>query len=260
MSKSERRTTGIILVNELHHLALEERLRLRARTSTHDTRTLDALPIIRMVGQATKSSEPIDILDVEPWETITTWDGHRLECDYIFLNPEHAAFDLQEVDKRYLDRGYRTVCINYLEIQIDPYPEDRDIFRIGFHGKRLSKGTETWKTAYSRIKGYMKDYGLYHPVNVGDEEQIRMWLGRLHCLEMYSILRGSREAKDGAWRRPRDVTKNYLERDFRTTGDFFPILWTLTGGLVEEVYQIYDRTERGWVYDGLVRERPKIGS
>lgn len=251
----ERRTTGIILVNELHYLALEERLRLRER---EDPKILDTLPIIRLTGQATKSSEPIEVPDTEPWETIKRWEGERLEYDYFFLNPEHAAFGLQKASKRYLDRGFRTVPINYLELQIDPYPEDRNVFRIGFNGKRLLTGTETWKTAYSRINSYRDNYGLYRPINAGDEEQIRMWLGRLHCLELYSISRGSRMAKDGVWRHPRDVTKNYLERDFRETGDFFPILWTITGGLVEEVYQIYDRTERGWIFDGLVRERPEI--
>jgi len=249
----ERRTTGVIVVNELHYLALEERLRLQPLEAPD---ILDALPIIRLVGEATRRDPSIEIYDIEPWESIRKWEGWRLEYDYYFLNPEHAAFSLQSASERYIEMGFRTVPINYLELRIDPYPDDRNIFRIGFKGRRLPKDSETLGTALSRVNYYRENYGLYRPIDVGDEEQINMWLGRLYCLEMYSILRGSRSARDGEWKKPRDVTTNYLERDVLETGDFFPILNRITGGLVEEVYQIYDSTERGWIFDGLVRERP----
>ena len=236
----------------MHYLALEERLRLLSR---EDPQILDTLPIIRLIGQATKTSAPIETYDIEPWETVKTWDAERLEYDYYFLNPEHENFSLQKADKRYLERGYRTVPINYLELQIDLSPSDRNIFRIGFKGKRLPQGSDTWKTACSRINNYKDDYGLYRPINPGDEEQIRMWMGRLHGLEIYSIVTGPRTAENSFWKRPRDVTEDFLNEEFISRGRFFTILYEKTGGLVEEAYQIYDRTERGWIFDGLVRER-----
>ena len=250
--QGERRTTGIILVNELHYLALEERLRL---LPIDDPLILDNLPIIRLVGHASKGGVPRLINDSDPWVTIKEWETESLEYDYYFLNPEHDAFSLQNASKLFRERGYRTLPINYLEIQIDLYQDDRDIFRIGFQGKRLSTDSETWKTAYSRIMNYRENYGLYSPIDAGNDEQIRMWLGRIRCLEMIKIFRGSIKAKDSDWKKPRDVTRDYLEMDFLDTGDFFPLIFSKTGGLVEEVYQIYDDTERGWTYNGLVRER-----
>lgn len=243
------------MVNELHYLALEERLSL---LSSEDPQILDVLPIIRMAGQATKTSTPIDVLDIEPWEDIKTWEGERLEYDYFCLNPEHAAFSLQEADRRYLERGYRTVPINYLELQIELDPNDRNLYRLRFRGRRLTQGSRTWGIAYSRINRYKDRYDLYRPINPGDEEQIRLWLGRLYCLEIFSIVTGSKKAKNSAWKKPRDVTEEFLYREFIPRGRFFSIIYQKTGGLVEEAYQIYDRTEKGWIFDGLVRERPEI--
>jgi len=248
---SERLSTGIILVNELHYLALEERLGL---ITANEPEILDKLPITRLAGATEKKENSLKLKGVEPWEQKSSSNKTSLRYDYVFWNPEHDGFDLQKCDEKYLDEGFKTCPIEFLEIQVDVFPEDRDIYRIGFERTRLPLKSKTKTIALERIEHLRKRYGLYHPLKSGDEDHTRMWLGRLYALGISVIRRGPKEAMNGYWKTASDVTEKYLDVDIAKTGQFFPRLLRLTGGIIQWAYKTYDTTQRGWVLDGLVQQ------
>lgn len=248
--ENERLSTAIILVNELHFLALEERLNL----FENNPESLDKLPITRLVGNAEKSDIPIEPIQTMPWEQAEARKVEKIKYDYYFLNPEHDEFDLQSADERYQYWGYRTCCIKHLQLRIDPYPKSDDIYELTFTNRFLPHNSATKKLALEIIDRYNKEYNLYHPIKEGDEEQTRLWLGRLHCLELKTIRKASKKAINAYWKKAKNVTDEYLI-DYRKQGDFFSKIDRLTGGTVAEAYKIFDDTQRGWVLDGLVKPR-----
>lgn len=247
--ESDRLSTAIILVNELHFLALEERLNL-----FKNPESLDLLPIIRLVGNAEKSDIPIEPIETMPWEQAEAKKVDKIKYDYYFLNPEHDDFSLQFADERYLYCGYRTCCIKHLQLRIDVYPESNEIYEFTFSNKYIPQNSATKKQAINLIERYKKEYNLYRPMKSGDEAHTKLWLGKIHCLELKTIRKASKKAANAHWKKAKDVTDDYLV-DYRKQDDFFPRLDRLTGGIVAEVYKIFDDTQRGWVLDGLVRPR-----
>ena len=247
--ESERLSTAIIPVNELHFLALEEKLNL-----FKNPESLDLLPITRLVGSALKSDVPMETVETMPWEEAEGRKTEKIKYDYYFLNPEHNNFSLQFADKRYTDLEFRTCCITHLQLRIDIYPKENEIFELTFSNKLIPNKSDTRKQALALIERYCNNYGLYRPIKSGDEEQTRLWLGRLHCLELRTIRKTSKMAKNAHWKKASDVTNEYLI-DCRKQGDFFPRLERKTGGIVFEAYKIFDSTRRGWILDGLVNPR-----
>jgi len=253
---SERRSTALILVDEFHYLALEEKLKLIQSLPNPDV--LDRLSILRILGQTTKGTDESEKVDMgRPWETENIKSYHKHNYDYHFWNPKHAAFDLQEQSDYYIKNDYPKVPIEYLETQVDIYPESKYIYRLGFFNQKLPKTSDTYRSALSRIERYRKDYDLYTTTKAHGIDNLKMWLGSLYCLELKHILRGPKERRNASWgksvqKSPSNVTKQYLEVDVNDTEDFFPRLVKRTGGMIEWGYKIYNPDRIGWQIERLV--------
>lgn len=251
--------TSVILVNELHYLALEERLKL---IETPDPKILDLLPISRLIGSSETSDNPKPITDgTELWEVLTSYPKFNLKSDYNSWTPAYSSFSLQNYSGKCMERGYTRMTLSYLELQIDVFPESRNIYRICLKNRELPRHSKTRGMALEQISTYQKKYDLYPEIKVYDKQNLQMWLGRLHCLELYGIFRGPKEAKSIIWydkrgrMKAQNVTDKYLKHDPKLTGNFFQNLRERTGGIIETARKLYDDTDRGWILDGIIDPR-----
>ncbi len=214
------------------------------------------------MGQTIKGTEKSEEVDTRPWEKEVIKSYHKHNYNYNFINPTHAAFDIQEQAAYFIERGYPKVPIEYLEIQVnmqtgetesDIRHEKEYVYRCGFFKHKIPKTALTYKEALSRINRYQKDYGLYNPTNIESDKHIKMWRGTLYCLELKQISEAPMTASKASWKGAKDVTRKYLEADVREGGDFFLRLTIKTGGVIEWAYKIYSSDEIGWQLDGLYR-------
>jgi len=254
--------TSVILVNELHFLALEERLKL---IETPNSKSLDALPISRLIGSAEVSDNTRPITEgIELWETLTSYPTYNLKVNYNLWTPTYSNFSLQSYSDKLLERGYTRITLSYLELQVDVFPETRNIYRLCFKNRCLPRNSITRNTALGQIAEYKKTYDLYPEIKTYDERNYNLWLGRLHCLELYKIFRGDKGAKGITWYdkrgkiKAKDVTEKYLKNDPKLTGSFFQNLEERTGKVIDAARKLYDDTDRGWVLDGLLNPRMMV--
>jgi len=232
-----KRYTAIVLVNELHFLALEQS---KAVWNGKET-----LPIMRLAGTKVKQSECTEIMDLEPYESCRENLVMQYEINYNFLDPEHGVLDLSKYAKTWERRQVDYLPLKYMQIQLDLYPETKYVYRLDFYHRRIPENSETLRQREAILEKYLQDNDLY--LNTDPRQ-----LAKPYCLELNRITKGPRTSSNAAWKNPEDVTNKYLKVSGNETEDFFPLLDNRVGGVIRWAYKYYNDASVGWQLDGMV--------
>jgi len=251
----DKLSAAIIQIDELHFLALEERLKLIEIKAP-----LDRLPILELCGQTRGFNSQIkNKISDRPWIERTEGTSVIDKYKYNILNPLHKKWDLQKESHALRSDGFITAPIKELVMQIDIYPDKKDIYRMLFRRIPLPNPSETRNHILKTIEFYEKYYNLYSPQKIGDEERIKRWMGRLYCLQLVNIYKGTKTKSIGSWKKAFEVTEKYLNisTSLPYVRDFFSKLQFLTGHIILFTSKVYDKTQKGWMLDGFINP-PKL--